>query len=157
MNQIICTRKANLDFSIKSKCKKKKFFVLQLFILIIIIISTIIYYLHFRYDLYQKEQFSKSILENLELTKIYSSSSDYNAKLLNSEIFFYENSSFSTIGIIEISKLNISYPILSDINKDLLKISPCRFYRTYAKSNTVICVLLLTTIKTKLFLVIFQD
>ena len=31
------------------------------------------------------------------------------------------------IGIIEIKKINIIYPILSEINKDFLKIAPCRF------------------------------
>ena len=35
---------------------------------------------------------------------------------------------FSVIGIIKIDSIKISYPILSKINDDLLKISPCRFY-----------------------------
>lgn len=38
------------------------------------------------------------------------------------------DSNFSVIGIVEIPKINISYPILSNINDELLKIAPCRFY-----------------------------
>lgn len=62
------------------------------------------------------------------ITKIYGSSSDYNAIPLNQNIVFYENSSFSVIGLIDIKKINISYPILSNISKDALKVATCRFY-----------------------------
>jgi hypothetical protein len=62
------------------------------------------------------------------ITKIYNSNNSYNAIPLSQEIDFYENGSFSVIGLIDIKKLNISYPILSDISKDALKIAICRFY-----------------------------
>ena len=62
------------------------------------------------------------------ITKIYNSNNSYNAIPLSQEIDFYENGSFSVIGLIDIKKLNISYPILSDISKDALKIAICLFY-----------------------------
>ena len=67
-------------------------------------------------------------MDSIGITKIYNNSSEYNTSALNQEIFFYENNAFSVIGTIDIEKINVSYPILSDINKDILKISPCRFY-----------------------------
>ena len=128
MNQIICTSNSRIDILNSKKNYKKNFLKIQFLILVFIAVITIIYYVHFRYDLYHKEMVSKSIKDNFGLSNIYSMSSDYEAKLLSEDILFYESSSFSVIGIIEINKLNISYPILSDINKDLLKLSPCRFY-----------------------------
>lgn len=38
-----------------------------------------------------------------------------------------EEENFSIIGIIKIDKIKISYPILSKIEDELLKIAPCRF------------------------------
>ena len=39
-----------------------------------------------------------------------------------------ENGSFSVIGSIEIKKIDVSYPILSDVNTEHLKVAPCRLY-----------------------------
>ena len=46
----------------------------------------------------------------------------------------------SIIGVIEIQKLNIVYPILSEINKDYLKISTCRFYGPYPNEAGNLCI-----------------
>ena len=40
---------------------------------------------------------------------------------------------YDVIGIIEIPKINISYPILSNSTENLLKISVCRFSRSSPK------------------------
>lgn len=129
MNQIICTHNSHVKeekfFDKRSNYKQKRFFKIQFFILSIISFSVLIYYMYFRYDLYNSERVSKSILDSIELSKIYG---NYNTKNLNKEIVFYENGSFSVIGRIDIKSIEISYPIVSDINKEHLKISPCRFY-----------------------------
>lgn len=129
MNQIICTHNSCVreeNFTNRKSCPKQKiFFRVQFLILIIISFSVLIYYIFFRYDLYKNEKLSKSILNTMELSKMYG---NYNAKSLNEEIIFYENGSFSVIGRIDIKGIEISYPILSDISKEHLKISPCRFY-----------------------------
>ena len=75
-----------------------------------------------------KKTFQKVLWTQFGITNIYNNASEYNAKPLSHEIFFYENNTFSVTGIIEINKLNISYPILSNMNTELLKIAPCRFY-----------------------------
>ncbi len=133
MNQIICTLNSNIkNFGRKKPSnkdtKKKRFLKIQFFILFIISLLLIIYYMFFRYELLSKEKLSKSIAQSFGIRKIYEDSSDYNAIPLGNTIEFYENGSNSVIGIIDIKKLNISYPIFSDISKDGLKIATCRFF-----------------------------
>lgn len=43
-------------------------------------------------------------------------------------------------GIIEIPKINLYYPIFSDLTEDLLKISPCKFYGDSPDINGNICI-----------------
>ena len=62
------------------------------------------------------------------ITKLYSNTTSYNVLPINQEISLYENGSFSVIGLIDIKKVNISYPILSSASKKALKIGTCRFY-----------------------------
>lgn len=129
MNQIICTHGSNLNNASFSNSNKMYFFLkIQLFIFVSISIILFLYYIFFRYGLMQKEQISDELIDNFGITKIYGNNSDYNSKLLTNENYFYKNSSFSVIGIIEIKKIDICYPILSNIDKDLLKIAPCYFY-----------------------------
>ncbi len=129
MNQIICTHNSHIadknPITKKYHSKQRIFIRIQFIILSIISLSSLLYYMYFRYDLYNAEKASKRILDSIELSKIYG---DYNTKNLNKEIVFYENGSFSVIGRIDIKSIDISYPIVSDINKEHLKISPCRFY-----------------------------
>ena len=39
------------------------------------------------------------------------------------------------IGIIQIDKINVNYPILSKTTRELLKVSLCRYALSYAKSS----------------------
>lgn len=43
-------------------------------------------------------------------------------------------------GIIEIPKINLYYPIFSNLTEDLLKISPCKFYGDSPDVNGNICI-----------------
>lgn len=128
MNQIICTSNCDLDKVSIPNSNKKHFFQVQFFALLFIVVFAFSYYGYSRYDLKQKENFSKEIMEHLKITRLYASNSDYHATSLQNQIYFYEGNAFSVIGSIEIEKLNIDYPILSDLNQDLLKVAPCRFY-----------------------------
>lgn len=133
MNQIICKKNIELN-NYSDKKSKSHIFMKWPFISLIILLSIAISYsILLNNDIKESEKFSKAIMDDLSISKIYGESSEYGAEFLNSHIYFYENSSFSVIGVINIEKLGITYPILSDISKKLLKISPCRFYRTYAK------------------------
>lgn len=43
-------------------------------------------------------------------------------------------------GIIEIEKINLYYPVFSQLTEDLLKISPCKFYGDRPNDNGNICI-----------------
>lgn len=131
MNQILCTQNCNLrKFEPENINKKKgKSLRFQIYFLFGALTSTLGYYLYFQNDLNTQEEVAKSLMDSFEITKIYADNSDYSTERLNSEeVFFYEDSSFSVIGVIDIKKINVSYSILSDISNEFLRISPCRFY-----------------------------
>ncbi len=105
------------------KNKSKKILKLQLYfsILFIFIIGIFIFYNNFK--LSQKERFSNQILNNYNITKLYSN-------LFSNELSnFNENNEISSvIGIIDIPKINVYYPVFSNYTDELLKFSPCKFY-----------------------------
>lgn len=129
MNQIIF----NYDYNSKKKqfFENKKVLYLTIFIFAIIIIIFILFYIIYnRYTISRNNTISEIIKNNYYISTLYSNSqpsSNYNAIQLSNSI--------SIIGLIEIPKINISYPILSQSNDDLLKISVCRFSRSIAKSQ----------------------
>lgn len=135
MNQIICTSDINVEFSGNNKSillfsKKKKTIEIVFYLLVFISLSLTIYYIFYKYDMYKSEKISKDILRDYNITSIYNSSNNYSVNFVSENFISekYQNISSSVIGTIEIKKINIVYPILSEINKEFLKMSPCRFY-----------------------------
>ncbi len=120
MNQILVTE---LKPRNSRQQKLKKILKLQFYfsIIFIIILSSIITYK--TVSLYKKEKYSSQILNNYNITKLYSDIpsgklSNFNENVENSHI----------IGIIEIPKINVYYPVFTTYDDELLKISPCKFY-----------------------------
>lgn len=108
----------------KSKLKKlKKLLQIQLCFSIIFVFAIGISILSNTFYLYKQEKYSNQILDNYSITKLYSN------------YFSNENSSSNestdssyVMGIIEIPKINVYYPIFSNYDEELLKVSPCKFY-----------------------------
>lgn len=100
-------------------------FKFQLVISIFIILACFAFYMYNLYSTKQKESVSKQLLSNFNINLLYSDNSRYSTSI--SEIEESNNNSF-IIGLIEIEKLKIVYPILSEVSDDLLKIATCRFY-----------------------------
>lgn len=124
MNQILFSYdNSNLYNKIVNKKKKTFYFYIFLF-LIFVAIFIFIYIIYHKYIIYQKNSNSSDILNAYNISTLYSNSSNYNAIELSNDI--------SIIGLIEIPSINISYPILSKSNEELLKISVCRFARSNA-------------------------
>ena len=97
---------------------KKKYFII--FLISIIICNIIIFYFLFSFFKRLNEQNQTNLLkEKYNINTLYSTNTKYTSLKLSNDI--------SIIGLIEIPKLDISYPILSESNDDLLKISVCRF------------------------------
>ena len=119
MNQILETKLNNKVKLIKFKKILKLQFYFSIFL--ILIISAYIIFNTFKLD--KQEKYSSELLNNYNITKLYSNLSSNESSELNEDI----ESSY-VIGIIEIPKIDVYYPVFSDCTNELLKISPCRFY-----------------------------
>ena len=119
MNQILQTnfKKANNKVT-------KIFLHLQLYFSVVLFIVTFIIITINKAILYRREKYSIKLLENYNITRLYSSITSTNH--LNIDKDSFNNSSI--FGKIEIPKININYVVFSSYNEELLKISPCKFY-----------------------------
>ena len=106
----------------KIKKFRKKIFKLLFYISFILFFYFSLYFWLSLYISKQKEGISKELLNTFNLERLYSSKNNYTTVYLNN------NQNFFVIGSIEIPSIKINYPILSNTNDELLKISPCRFY-----------------------------
>ena len=124
MNQILSTK-------IKSKKKKlNKLFRIQFivsFFIVIGLVSTIFYSI---FSKQKKEKLANKIIGNYNIYKLYSNNSNHTDSKTNNNL----------LGIIEIPKINIYYPVFSCLNEELLKISPCKFYGESPSSYGNICI-----------------
>ena len=118
MNQILITKfydKKTLFL------KRKKYFYYYTFISsLLIILIIVLYFILKKYNIYKENKNSMYFSNIYNISTLYSNSNTYTELKLSNNI--------SIIGLIEIPSINISYPILSTANTELLKISICRFY-----------------------------
>ena len=133
MNQILNTNFENNNYEedktisyVETHIPKKVFktqFMISIFAIFIIISFFTFYY----YTLLQKEKLSANLMNNYEISKLYATS---------------ENSSESNliIGMIQIPKLNISYPLFSKLDNALLEVSPCIFYGKMPPTPSNLCI-----------------
>lgn len=129
MNQILSNNmnedKQNLP---KNTNKKNTFFKFQFIICTVVAISTAIYYFYYSYKNSEKEELSKQLLNNFNISTLYADT-NYSATRINNEnMYISDGHNFSVIGLIEIKSIKLNYPIISTYNDELLKIAPCRFY-----------------------------
>jgi len=111
-----------------------KEFKIQLFISLILTILFTIYLFYFYINKNKTENISNVLLNNFNVEHLYSQSFE------NTMLDLTKPNYSSIIGIIEIPKINIKYPIFSDISDDLLKISVCRFYGPYSNKIGNLCI-----------------
>lgn len=132
MNQIL-----QCDFKhkkINSK-NKKFFFKIQFFISIILLFIIMLIYIINLTTINSEETASKQITENYNILKLYS-----NTQKSKEIIYSQDGKSFSIIGMIEIPKINIYYPIISESNENLLKIAPCRISGPMPNEDGNLCI-----------------
>lgn len=131
MNQILFSKDNNNEAqkSNNFRIKKTTFFKFQLIICSIFAFSLFLYYAYTLYSNNQKEKLSKKLVDNFTITSLYNSENTYQAsKTTSSSNYTDKENKFSVIGLIEINSINITYPILSNVSDELLKIAPCKFY-----------------------------
>ena len=126
MNQILSDKKEN-------SFKLLKTYKFLLFISIILCFCFSCYLTYYIYNIKNNESSSYSLLNTFNIERLYSNNINYTNIELNS------NTSF-IIGSIEIPKINIKYPIISNTTDELLKISPCRFYGSYPNQIGNLCI-----------------
>ncbi len=128
----------------------KKFFKFQLYFSVLLILMILIYIFYDNFKLYQKEKYSKKIMSNYNITRLYSNmftkendNSEASPGAQKSDIKS-NNSGYADntdiIGTIEISKIGLNYPIFSTYTDELLKISPCRFYGPLPGQKGNLCI-----------------
>lgn len=110
------THKSSKENKVKNFVKSKKYF-LQFIISTTTALIFVVLFFTKVYKDNQQEKISKELLNNYNLSKLYTNSSQ--------EI--YNNTSPFVIGLLKIDKIDLNYPILSESNDELLKISICRF------------------------------
>lgn len=121
MNQILQTKLINKNSKL---IRLKKILKIQLYLSMFLIILIISFITYNKFKLFKQEKYSSQILSNYNITKLYTDMyTQKNNNSLNTDI-----ESSPILGIIEIPKIDIYYPIFSNYNDELLKISPCRFY-----------------------------
>lgn len=112
---------------------KYVFFLRWQFILsIIILVISISYFIISYYK--NNDDVSRQLLNNRNIASLY----DQN--YIASPVYSSNNNTFEVIGIISIEKINITYPILSHMNDELLKIAPCKFYGSNPNQVGNLCI-----------------
>lgn len=102
--------------------KKGDFYLFQFVISFIIALCFLSFLFIRMFQNRQKENLSSQLLNYYKISTLYSNTTDYTTNQLE-----VSASKPFVIGMIKIDKINLSYPILSESNKDLLNISVCRF------------------------------
>ena len=124
MNQILY--KCTFDFSNPSKKQKNKYIIIFVIAIILIIVATFFYFFS-KYIKFQNEKLSKNLMSIYNIKTLYSNSpNEYSTKKVIAEAPSKTTDPF-VIGLIQIEKIKLIYPILSTTTPELLKISPCRF------------------------------
>ena len=140
MNQILYNKddyKSNINYNLNSeivdKEHNKSFFKIQFIATSLLVVVVITGYFLYSYNRNKKENISKMLIDNYSISRLYNN---------EQPITTYEESGtmFSVIGIIEIPKINISYPILSESNDELLKIAPCRISGPMPNEDGNLCI-----------------
>ena len=111
---------------IKLKNKLNNFLKIQFVFSNIITIFFIYYFISYRANINKQEQLSKELLNDFNISSLYNSNNTYETQKVYYN--YDDNFSFYVIGIIEIPKIKITYPIISEVSDEFLKIAPCKFY-----------------------------
>ena len=145
MNQILVSEKLYVTPNMK---RKKKFFKFEFFLSVFLVCILSSYYIYAEYDRNKSAQVSQEILANMTI-KEPEEKLESIVVILNSAFAeeqqvdmteetveipsvqlatANDGTSYYTIGRINIPKINVNYPILSETTTELLKISPCKFW-----------------------------
>lgn len=159
MNQILVTEKIYITPELKRKKKMYKFNFIISIILIVILFS---FYVYAEYDRNKNADISKDILTGMADGTTIKSDSDAWIIALDGSDDGQENEvaskpeststnatdkytasngkTYETVGTISIPSINVNYPILSETDDDLLKVSVCKFWGSNPNEVGNLCI-----------------
>ena len=138
MNQIIYPEKIenNLINYNNNLLKRRKIY-RNLFIFYLILLSAFIIYYNMQYlRISAKEKISKNILSVYDIQQLYTTSSPVSLP----SIILENGDSTDILGILQIDKINIRYPILSKSTEEFLEVSVCKFYGNELNDSGNFCI-----------------
>lgn len=143
MNQILVTQKLYVTPELK---RKKKFYQIHFLLSIILIAVLGLVYIYGAYEREKSEKVSKEVLSGINLDdttvddevlvayldgtpdNVVEEQENESTASQNQVVTTADGTSYSTVATVNIPKLNLSYPVLSETSDKLLKISPCKFW-----------------------------
>lgn len=116
----------------KKKNKKRNNFYIYQFLFFFTVSFCFIFIFFIRmFNFYKNESISQKLKQSYQLSTLYLNPTNYSLKHTTypNQSYYYNNLNNTpfVIGMIQIDKINLNYPILSQSNKELLKISLCKF------------------------------
>lgn len=146
MNQILVTEKLYVTPELR---KKKKVYRIQFILSVILVLILGSYYIYQEYDKYKNEKLSQEILANVDVSTneddtamqnegdvlvVILDDNQEDTSSSESAAFSSEvqttaaGTKYSTVAIINIPKIGVNYPVLSEASDELLKIAPNKFW-----------------------------
>lgn len=149
MNQILVTEKLYITPEIK---KKKKFYKFEFFISLVLVCVLSSYYIYAEYNKNKEEEISQDILAQTDIVgedqtikkddklvvmldgdvtanpEVEDTLDEANQEIMEQEYVTIGGEKYSPIASVEIPKINIKYPILSETTVELLKKAPTKFW-----------------------------
>lgn len=148
MNQILISEKLYVTPDMK---RKKRFFKFEFFLSVFLVCLLSSYYIYAEYDRNKSEQVSQEILESITFEKpeekleeivivLNSAFEEQQEVEIPLEVEEPEEipsvqvatsndgTDYYTIATINIPKISVNYPVLSETTTELLKIAPCKFW-----------------------------
>lgn len=138
MNQIIYPESIEHNFiNYKNNVRKVIRIYKILFIFsIVVLLFFISYFFCCYYHLLKNEKISKKLLAVYDIQQLYSSATPTHLP----DIISASGDVAHILGIIEIDKINLRYPILSKTSTEFLKIAPCKFYGNVLNKEGNFCI-----------------
>lgn len=133
MNQILSNK--IIDRSKKEKQLKYNRYRFQFFLSSILFFIIMEFYFFSLQMRNYEESTSKQIANNYNILRLYNKDTS-----IKNNIYSQNGQNFSVIGMIEIPKINIYYPILSESTEESLKISPCRVSGPLPNEDGNLCI-----------------
>lgn len=165
MNQILVTEKLYITPEYR---KKKSYYKIQFFLSIFLVCVLFSYYIYAEYDRNKNEEVSKDILASINfeyeekensitedeiqelvinltdnptiITPKTQSIKTVKQKEAPRAVIQYGGVEYSAVGVVEIPKINVNYPILSETSDALLKVAPCKFWGPNANEVGNFCI-----------------